>query len=102
MGKFNIGLDKSGYQVNIFLLHENICCGYSLEAPHRVTSEYPQHIILWRKKKNVDTFGLKKKTNKKNILSRAIFRFLFNDMSTRVGNILCHLPKEGKKKGWKS
>ena len=29
-----IGLDKSGYQVIIFLfLNENICCGYSLEAP---------------------------------------------------------------------
>ena len=28
-----IGLDKSGYQVNIFLfLHGNIYCGYSLEA----------------------------------------------------------------------
>ena len=25
-----IGLDKGGYPVN---LHENICCGYSLEAP---------------------------------------------------------------------
>ena len=25
-----IGLDKSGYRVNIFLiLHKNICCGYS-------------------------------------------------------------------------
>ena len=25
-------------------LHENICCGYSLEVPHRGTSnEYPQH-----------------------------------------------------------
>ena len=30
---FFIDLDKNGYQVNIFL-HENICCGYSLEAPH--------------------------------------------------------------------
>ena len=32
---FIIALDKRGwYQVNIFLfLHENICCGYSLEAP---------------------------------------------------------------------
>ena len=33
-------------------LHENICCGYSLEAPHRgASNEYPQHIFLWRNKK---------------------------------------------------
>ena len=33
-------------------LQENICCGYSLEAPHRGTSnEYPQHMFLWRNKK---------------------------------------------------
>ena len=31
----HIGLDKNGYQVNIFLfLYENICCGYSLEVAH--------------------------------------------------------------------
>ena len=30
----NTGLEKSGYQVNIFLfLHEKLCCRYSLEAP---------------------------------------------------------------------
>ena len=35
-------------------LHENICCGYSLEAPRRGTSdEYPQHMFLWRNKKNI-------------------------------------------------
>ena len=47
-----IGLDKSGYQVNIFLfLHENICCGYSLEASRRGTTyEYPQHMFLSRNK----------------------------------------------------
>ena len=34
-----------------FLL-KNICCGYSLEVPHRGTSnEYPQHVFMenWRK-----------------------------------------------------
>ena len=43
-----IGLEKRGYQVNIFLfLHENICCGYSLEAPHRgASNEY--HNICFR------------------------------------------------------
>ena len=48
-----IGLDKSGYQVNIFIfLHKNICCGYSLEAPCKGASiEYPQHMFLWREEK---------------------------------------------------
>ena len=58
-----IGLDKGGYLVNIFLIsprkhmlwysleaplsHENICCGYSLEAPQQGTSnEY--HNICFR------------------------------------------------------
>ena len=43
----SIGLDKSGYQVNVFLfLHKNICCGYSLEAPRRgASNEYPQHMF---------------------------------------------------------
>ena len=56
-----IGLDKCGFQINIFLfLHENICCGYSLEAARRGTSnEYHQHMFLWRNKKNIKTFGLK-------------------------------------------
>ena len=37
------------------------CCGYSLEVPHRGTSnEYPQHMFLWRNKKNISIFLLKK------------------------------------------
>ena len=29
-------------------LSENICCGYSLEAPHRGASdEYPQHMFFF-------------------------------------------------------
>ena len=41
--------------IDIFLfLHENICCGYLLEAPHRGTSyEYPQHMFSWRNKENI-------------------------------------------------
>ena len=32
-------------------LHENLCCGYSLEVPHWGTSnEYPQHRFSWRHK----------------------------------------------------
>ena len=39
----------------------NICCGYSLEVPHRGTSnEYPQHMFSSRNKKNTDNFWLKK------------------------------------------
>ena len=35
-------------------LHENICCGYSLEVPHRGTSkEYPQYMLSWRNKQNI-------------------------------------------------
>ena len=30
---------------------ENICCGYSLEAPHRgASNEYPQHVFFEKKK----------------------------------------------------
>ena len=35
-------------------LKENVCCGYSLEAPYWDTSnEYPQHMPSWRNKKNI-------------------------------------------------
>ena len=47
----------------IFLLffEENLCCGYSLEAPHQGTSnEYPQLMFLWRNKKDISIFWLKK------------------------------------------
>ena len=43
-------------KVSIFFLflNENICYGYSLEAPHRGTSnEYPQHMFSLRNKKNI-------------------------------------------------
>ena len=40
--------------VFFLFLHKNIFCGYSLEAPHRGTSnEYPQHMFSWRNKKNI-------------------------------------------------
>ena len=42
-------------KVLIFFLffHKNICCGYSLEVPHwGASNEYPQHMFLWRSKKN--------------------------------------------------
>ena len=35
----------------------NICCGYSLEVPHRGTSNgYPQHMLSLRNKTNIKTF----------------------------------------------
>ena len=60
--RINIGLDKSGYQVNVFLfLNENISCGYSLEVPCRgASNEYPQHMFSSINKKNIDIFWLKK------------------------------------------
>ena len=40
--------------ISFLFLHENICCGYSLEAPRRgASNEYPQHMISWRNKKNI-------------------------------------------------
>ena len=46
----NMALDKVLFQlksINSFLfLHENICCGYSLEAPCRgASNEYPQYMF---------------------------------------------------------
>ena len=50
-------------KIFFLFLHENICCGYSLEVPHRGTSnEYPQHMFSWRNKKNINTFGIKKES----------------------------------------
>ena len=51
-----------GIRLIVFLfLDENVCCGYSLEAPCWGTSnEYPQHMFSSRNKKNTDTFWLKK------------------------------------------
>ena len=50
-----IGLDKSGYQVNSFLISRRkhmLWVGAS--------NEYPQPMFLSRNKKNIDTFWLEK------------------------------------------
>ena len=57
--KTSIALNKIVFESkiidNFLFLHENICCGYSLEAPHRgASNEYPQHMFSWRNKKNID------------------------------------------------
>ena len=49
--------------MHIFFLFfiENICCGYSLEAPRRcVSNEYPQYMFFRRNKENIKTFWLQK------------------------------------------
>ena len=46
-----------------------MCCGYSLEVPQRgASNEYPQHMFLWRNKKNINTLLLKKASNLKLLL----------------------------------
>ena len=46
-------IDKIALIFFLFL-HENICCGYSLEVPCRgASNEYPQHMFSWRNKKNI-------------------------------------------------
>ena len=51
--------DNSRFFIQIVLIfflffHENIHCGYSLEAPHRdASNEYPQCMFSWRNKKDI-------------------------------------------------
>ena len=60
-----IATDKRGIHIIFFLfLDENICCGYSLEAPRfsyfltkTASNEYPQHMFLSRNKKDISIFG---------------------------------------------
>ena len=48
------GIRGSKIHVIFFLfIHKNVCCGYSLEVPHRGTSnEFPQDMFSKRNKKN--------------------------------------------------
>ena len=51
-----IAFKKVNPKVLIFFLflHENICCGYSLEAPRGgASNEYPQHMFSWRIRKKI-------------------------------------------------
>ena len=55
---------KKVFQVLFFSYFsmKNLCCGYSLEGPQWGASiEYLQHMFLWRNKKNINSFWLKKK-----------------------------------------
>ena len=53
-----IPTDKRSNLTTVFLfLHENIYCGYSLEAPYQgAFNEYPQHMFLWGNKENINIF----------------------------------------------
>ena len=58
----SIATDKRGIHIIFFLfLKENICCGYSLEAPQGgASNEYPQHMFSLRNKKDISSFRMKK------------------------------------------
>ena len=58
----SIAPDKRGiHKILLIFLHENICCGYSLEVPQRGTSnEYPQHMFSWRNMKIISIFLVEK------------------------------------------
>ena len=52
--KHFIAVAKKSIETISFFLKENICCGYSLEAPHHgASNEYPQHMFSSSNKKNV-------------------------------------------------
>ena len=39
------------------IFHENVCCGYLLEAPHQgISNEYPFHMFSYRNKKTIMSF----------------------------------------------
>ena len=55
-----VQINKRGILIIFFLfLNENICCGYSLEAPPQgASNDYPEHKFSWRNKKTISTFRL--------------------------------------------
>ena len=77
LSHFFIVLDKSWYQLNVFILflHKNICCGYSLEAPRR---EMRKISIL---------FGWKKV-----LLGAMKYSFSSFQFMNHLVNYLCHFP----------
>ena len=60
---WSVLFEKLWIVIFLIIFRKNICCGYSLEVPHQGASNgYPQHKFLWRRKKNINTSGLKKAT----------------------------------------
>ena len=46
IASLEIAPDKRGIHKIILFLYKNISCGYSLEALHCASNEYPQHRFL--------------------------------------------------------
>ena len=62
--KINKAQDQGCFLINFsyFFTKKKICCGYSLEVPHRGTSnEYPQYIFLWSITTNINNCLVEKK-----------------------------------------
>ena len=80
---------------------KNICCGYSLEAPHRGASkEYSQHMFLWRNKKIFpDTPYLELCYSHLHVSGLVvlvyIFLFFIRDLKKKI---LCEMNAKKKKK----
>ena len=98
----NIATDKRGIHIIFFLfLDENICCGFSLEAPRQGASNaYPQHKFLSRKKISA-FFGWKKAPYLllcKNIMcfdAKALI-FFFRSSHSRSSRSYSPVPKKRK------
>ena len=88
--------DKRGIHIIFFLfLEENICCGYSLEAPHwGASNEYPQQMFSLRNKNVISIFQMKK----------APYLLLWSHRKGRKGKELVHvlLREESGKSEWQS
>ena len=72
--------------ISFLLLSKNICCGYSLEAPHRgASNKYPQHMFLWRNKKNIMWIPL---------LSEALLTLAMLSVNSADDKLRTYFPKE--------
>ena len=73
--------DPTDYQINIFLTSpEDVCCGYSLEAPHRGPSnEYSQHTLLWWRS-TISALLVEKKALNLELRLLNVLRFVFESV----------------------
>ena len=70
----------------LWVLH--ICCGYSLEAPHKsISNEYSQHMFSCRNKKNISTFQQEKEPFLK-LWLRMIYQTVRNKLAPKS---YCHV-----------
>ena len=82
-----------GIHIIFFLfLDENICCGYSLEAPRRgASNEYPQHMFLLRNKKDISIFRLKKAP----YLLLCLWNIFYTDKGNPLAMVVIVLDEKG-------